>query len=290
VGTDVTGGDLTRADSAPRYVTAQIAHARRDATRSSLGNEDLLAADVLEMHDVEIIDGRPLESRLEIDVDGFILRRAPSTVGDFFDVAQIESIYTDEVMALVAEVSGARDMVVLEHVIRGPNRLAQEHPEYPRHMLGWGLKAHLDADEATFRTWASNMCEPDLVERCQRDEFAVYNVWRPLNRVEKMPMAFCHAATVQSDDLIPAYYDGRFPGMVESEYYPAISYFHIAHNPEHRWYTFPAMEPSEVVVFKQWDTDASRAHCVPHTAFVDPTSRPDAANRTSIEMRIFALR
>ncbi|MGD9795401.1 MAG: CmcJ/NvfI family oxidoreductase [Acidimicrobiia bacterium] len=271
-------------------VTASVAHARRDAAGSAPGNADLLAADVLEMHDVEITDARPIAARLDIDVDGFVLRERPSGVANFFDLDQIESRYLGETLALVHELSGARDMVVLEHVIRGPQRLAREHPEYPRHMLGWGLKAHLDADEATFRTWAANVCDPVLIERCGRDGFAVYNTWRSINRVEKMPMAFCHAATVHHDDLVPAFYDGRFPGMVEAEYYPAISYFHIARNPAHRWYTFPAMEPHEVVVFKQWDTDASRARCVPHTAFVDPTSRPDAASRMSIEVRVFALR
>jgi hypothetical protein len=78
--------------------------------------------------------------------------------------------------------------------------------------------------------------------------------------------------------------------MPDSEYYPAITYFHLAHNPAHRWYYFPDMQPDEVVIFKQWDTDESKALCVPHSAFEDPTSRSDAVPRTSIEVRVFALR
>src|SRR5207249_3885505 len=108
--------------------------------------------------------------------------------------------------------------------------------------------------------------------------------------VEQMPLALCHAATVRRDDLIPAYFEGRYPGMPDSEYYPAVTYFHLAHNPEHRWYYFPDMHPDEVVIFKQWDTDASKALCVPHSAVRDPTSRTDAGPRQSIEVRVFALR
>ena len=66
-------------------VTASVAHARRDAARSSLGNADLLAADVLEMHDVDITDARPIATRLDIDVDGFVLRERASAVSDFPD-------------------------------------------------------------------------------------------------------------------------------------------------------------------------------------------------------------
>jgi hypothetical protein len=95
---------------------------------------------------------------------------------------------------------------------------------------------------------------------------------------------------VRPEDLVPASFDGRYPGMPESEWYPAITYFHLAHHPDQRWYYFSDMQPDEVAVFKQWDTDGRRARWVPHSAFDDPTSRPDPVPRASIEVRALAIR
>jgi hypothetical protein len=271
-------------------VEATIAHARQDVDLQAAHSSDALSRDVLEDCTVAITDARPGASRLSLDEDGFVLRKEQTAVADFFDLDQINDVYLPEALGLVIALSGARDGVVLEHVIRGPVRMAADHPEYGRHMLGWALKAHIDGDEATYRTWAAHVAEPALAARCEVEPFAVYNVWRPITPVEQRPLALCHARSVQRDDLVPAFYDGRFPGMPASEYYPAIAYFHLAHNPEHRWYYFPDMQPDEILVFKQWDSDESNARCVPHSAFVDPTSRPDPVPRTSIEVRVFALR
>jgi hypothetical protein len=272
------------------YVRADIAHARRDVDFGAMNVTDTLSRDALETHTVVISDARPAAPRLSLDDDGFILRRNPTEMTSFFDLGRIHQVYLREVQRLIVDVSGARDTIVLEHVIRGPHRMAENYPAYGRHMLGWAVKAHIDGDEATYRTWAAHLAGSDLVARCETEPFAVYNVWRPLAPVEHMPLALCHATTVHRDDLIPSFYEGRYPGMPDTEYYPAITYFHLAHNPAHHWYYFPDMHPDEVVIFKQWDTDDSKALCVPHSAFHDPTSRTDARPRQSIEVRVFALR
>lgn len=271
-------------------VQAPIAYARRDVDPRTMSATDTLSVDALEMHLTTIGDVRDAAPDLSLDEDGFILRQRPTTVDDYFNLDRVEQAYIPEVVDLVTELSGATGAVVLEHVIRGPLKLGQEHPEYGRHTLGWAFKAHLDADENTFRTWAANVAPPELADRCRSESFAVYNVWRPITPVEQKPLAFCHARTVRREDLIPAYFDGRYPGMNESEYYPSISYFHLAFDPGQRWYYFSDMQPYEVAVFKQHDTSHTRAHCVPHTAFEDPSSRPDAVRRQSIEVRVFALR
>jgi hypothetical protein len=50
------------------------------------------------------------------------------------------------------------------------------------------------------------------------------------------------------------------------------------------------MTPGEAVVFKVFDSDESAGpRFTAHSAFKDPTSRPDARPRQSIEMRAFAF-
>ena len=58
------------------------------------------------------------------------------------------------------------------------------------------------------------------------------------------------------------------------------------HNPEHHWFYFPRLTPSEVLLLKIYDsrTDGT-ARLTAHTAFDDPTSPPHAPPRRSIELR-----
>ena len=57
---------------------------------------------------------------------------------------------------------------------------------------------------------------------------------------------------------------------------------------KHRWYYFPKMQMDEVLLFKQFESDtALPGRMTFHTAFVDPTARPDALERQSIECSAF---
>ncbi len=62
----------------------------------------------------------------------------------------------------------------------------------------------------------------------------------------------------------------------------------FAHDPGHRWCWYPDLTAEEAIVFKTHDTEADVARLMPHVAFDDPLSPPDAAPRVSIEMRAIA--
>jgi len=60
----------------------------------------------------------------------------------------------------------------------------------------------------------------------------------------------------------------------------------FTYNPNHHWYYFPYLKPSEVVLLKCYGSEEDgRARFTAHTAFDDPTSPPDAVPRESIEVR-----
>jgi hypothetical protein len=61
------------------------------------------------------------------------------------------------------------------------------------------------------------------------------------------------------------------------------------YNAGHRWCYFSDMTRDEVLVFKAFDSDPSRASGVPHVAFTDPTCPPDAPARESIDARFIAF-
>ena len=59
----------------------------------------------------------------------------------------------------------------------------------------------------------------------------------------------------------------------------------MRHNPEHRWFYYPDMTRDEAIIFKTNDSDPAQPHCVPHSAFDDPSCPNGVLTRASIEMR-----
>ena len=79
--------------------------------------------------------------------------------------------------------------------------------------------------------------------------------------------------------------DAAFAELPGEEQMPAASVFHF--NPRHRWWYFPNMTASEVLLLKFYDSDRSAPWRTPHTAFRD-SSFPEAITRESIEFRSVA--
>ena len=66
--------------------------------------------------------------------------------------------------------------------------------------------------------------------------------------------------------------------------------YHLAHNPQHRWYYAPWMTPDEVLLIKGWDSlNDGRARFTPHGAFNQPDTPATAAPRESIEVRTLVV-
>lgn len=57
----------------------------------------------------------------------------------------------------------------------------------------------------------------------------------------------------------------------------------------HQFYYAKAMRPDEAYIFTCYDSRYNRARFTPHTGFTDPTARPDAPERESIEIRAYAF-
>ena len=108
------------------------------------------------------------------------------------------------------------------------------------------------------------------------------NVWRPLiEPVIDAPLALCDARTVMAQDLVAA--EIRYPGRSGEIYV-------LKHSPLHRWHYFPHMTKREVLVFKQYDAQASGvSRFTPHAAFLDPAAPADAPLRASVEARCLVL-
>ncbi len=116
------------------------------------------------------------------------------------------------------------------------------------------------------------------------------NLWTPVRPVHNWPLAVCDASSVESPDLAEISF-GKPETRQSDEFAGGFDSggFVLTHNPGHRWFYYPNMQPEEVLAFRLCDTQQSNAHMTAHTAFEDPTAVPGAPKRMSYEIRTIAV-
>jgi len=229
-------------------------------------------------HPIPIRDGRAVRGDLSLDGHGFVLLRHRSAVTDFYDAAQLKTIYLPEVERLVAAATGAVKVVAFDHNLRSSavtgddaNGVSEPawrvHNDYTVRSGPQRVRDLLDPDEADFRL---------------RHRFAVVNLWRPIKGpLLEAPLALCDARSMAAHDFVAN--DLIYPDRVGETY--AVTF-----NPRHRWFYFPRMQTDEAILIKCYDSlDDGRARFTAHTAFRDPTTPVGAPPRESIEVRTLAF-
>jgi hypothetical protein len=203
----------------------------------------------------------------------FALREHNSAVRDFYDSDEVESVYYPELERLLKRETGAKRVVVFDHIVRNPV-LAR------RGQRGVRAPAMLVHNDYTFKSAPRRVRDllPGEADRLLESRFAEINVWRPIRGpIESSPLALCDARSLDAADIVSI-------DLVYRDHVGEI--FGFLYNPKHRWYYFPNMLPSEVLLLKCYDSeDDGRARFSAHTSFDDPNSPPNATPRESIEAR-----
>jgi hypothetical protein len=206
----------------------------------------------------------------------FRLVRQTTEVEDFYDDAQIESTYHDEVRALLTEITGAARIEIFDDTRRSTSLERQKdknireaaaivHNDYTARSGIKRLRDHFADD-------------PDEAEKLLQRRFAIVNVWRSIaGPVSNHALTLCDATTVRPDDLV----------SVERRAEERTGELQVAlHHPGQRWYYFPEMQMDEALLIKTFDSETDgRARFTIHTSFEDPGAAADAAPRESIETR-----
>lgn len=225
-----------------------------------------------ETREVKVIDARAIAGRLSLDREGFMLLSSPSAVHDFYDDEEIRSIYYAECERLMRGATGARRVVAFDHIVRNAARSAN----------GNQIKQPAGRVHNDYTAKSAPQRVRDLMggeaEELLRRRFAINNVWRPISGpLLQSPLALCDAQTLSEENLIAS--DLRYPDRTGEIY-------SVTYNPAQRWYYFPKMQPSEVVLIRCFDSARQgAARFSAHGAFDDPQTPPDAPPRESIEVR-----
>jgi len=228
-------------------------------------------------HKMPIYDGRAIANDLSLEREGFIFVQHHTKMEDFYDAAELRAVYYAEIEQLVKQTAGAHRVLVFDHTLRSADTAMRE----AKQISGPVRNAHNDYTEWSGPQRVRDLL-PDEADELLKRRFAVVQVWRPIRHpVEREPLAIADARSIGMKELFPS--SRVYPDRVGEVY-------HCAYNPQHRWYYFPRMLRDEAIVFKTFDSAKDgRARWTAHSAFDDPTSRPDAPPRESIEMRTLAF-
>ncbi|HLY54431.1 MAG TPA: CmcJ/NvfI family oxidoreductase [Stellaceae bacterium] len=228
---------------------------------------------------VEIEDAREAADPPSLDREGFRLVSHPSSVRNWRDPDEVRRVYTPEIERLVGELTGAARVVITGG---GVLRFGERSPDAGTLLNSLPARfVHVDISDPTGESFADRAAPEGYRGR----RFAHYNVWRVLSPPpQDVPLTVCDARSVAPEDLVAA--DAVFdaPGQPEWSFEGLV----VRHNPAHRWIYYSGMTEAEALVFTTCNSDPARPHCVPHSAFDDPSCPSGVPPRASIEMRAIA--
>jgi hypothetical protein len=234
-----------------------------------------------QMSPVWISDARTMASSASIDLEGFELWDAPTSMADFDDEDTIRSRYYAEAAELAKCVTKADRAYVFDHLRRwreaGRPALHFGRKGNEGNRPGAVGRVHTDYSET------SGLKRLDLVvlnpeDRSRLRRFAIVNIWRSIRaKIVDTPLALCDARTVSANDLAAS--DIFYPNRRGEIYL-------VQQSPHHRWAYFSEMDRHEALIFKQYDSQVNGvARFTPHTAFDLPDIPPNAPLRESVEIR-----
>lgn len=293
---------------------------RRDKDGSDGGSEGVQ----LQKREMQVQDARAMSGteRPTLDRNGVDLLRSPIDGGalDFFDNEAVLKRYYPQSADVIQQATGARTVAAFDHNIRSAaGKQSRTRIQGGQQVQGPAHVVHgdytLTSAPARMRQLSQppggndtirdllaegeTLLDPDEVEAAIAiGRFAIINLWRNIvdDPVEVNPLALCDAATVIPDDLV----------VFEIHYADRIGENYFAkHADSHRWLFYPEITKDEALLIKQWDSagnlarsggskgdgEASDLPCTFsfHSAFEDPTTRADARDRWSIEVRCAVL-
>lgn len=227
------------------------------------------------MRDVDINNARAHTGHFKLHEHGFELVKHQLQNPNFDDDAWIQESLYPSIESAVKKTSGASHVFIFDHTIR--RGVANSLRKPAQHV-------HVDYTHNTGPERAAQMIDASKLAQLKGKRFIQVNFWRSVDGpVEQLPLGFLDSQSLDEDDLIPAEIAFVDTGHVGEIYA-------LRHNPEQRWYYYPDMQDTEALLIKGYDTDNDAiSRFTPHSAFTDPTSKPDAAPRQSIEVRTFAF-
>lgn len=277
-------------------VTSQLMYIHDDGTRPWLYARPRTYKDIhkqdfggrQEYVKVQINSGRD-DPNITLDDVGFQLIsncESSLTNKEFYNCnSKVESVYYEEISKLICQTTGASYVHCFHHGTRNGSKDSKKAQRY-------AMDVHTDSSpsdgDVTYLDCLKNMAKKCIDTTPYRTGRYLYiNAWRNISDTDVIEDN--HLAVLDETSLVKP--DDYVPYDFHQEGYSGTNYYLSSRNAkQHKWYYFPKMGTSEVLLFKQYDSDPTRrARMCFHAAFQDPTAPESAAPRQSIEVRCIAF-
>ncbi|SMY29883.1 unnamed protein product [Zymoseptoria tritici ST99CH_1A5] len=228
--------------------------------------------------EVAVHNGWDRVADFSVDKEGFAVKDFnPSFPNNAFnDDSAVRDKFYPEVVEFLKKELGAKRVLVFDHTIR--TKANQAKPITDQSNTSQRAPVALVHCDYTAESGPVRVKQllPDEADDLLARRTAFINVWKPLNKVEEYPLAMCDVTSSPPEDFFKLYL--RYQDRTGENYV-------MRRNEKHDWVYFPDMTPDKSILLKTYDSDKQRAQFVGHSAFVDPTSKPDAPARESVEIR-----
>lgn len=247
------------------------------------------------VHDARLLQSGSASDAAFFAAHGFVLLTAPVAVRDWdcdqsLPDNEIARLYLPKVEEIIRTRLLPGRRIEVHHF--GPVRRRGPGTANPTYANGAHQDYGLTADDfehsvAAFATPEAGRKWREGYERDDVEGFMVLDFWRTAGMtepLEHMPLALCDPSSVDPADIVETELEGIAPSGATTHH------MCLRNNPAQRWYYYPRMTPDELLVFKLFHATRGEApprlaSCI-HTAIVDPTTPPGAAERQSCEHRV----
>lgn len=233
------------------------------------------------MQSVPIMNGRLCQQEWDLNQHGFVLLPMSTSVMDFYNDAQIDDIYKEEVKTLLIQYTGASRVETFDYTRRSSSNKIRKKKQ----IREAAAIVHNDYTAISgLNRLKQFLSESQLAdaESLLNKNFAIVNVWRSINGpIYNYPLAMCDASSVAEDNLL----------AVKLESKERVGELQLAmYNSKHHWVYFPEMQIDEALIFKTFDSiDDGRARFTLHTSFDDLSVNKNVPPRESLETRCFVF-
>ncbi|KAK3111894.1 hypothetical protein LTR53_012388 [Teratosphaeriaceae sp. CCFEE 6253] len=234
-----------------------------------------------DLQEVTITDGWHRAKEFECDTHGFALHDFTSSyAGAWEDESGVRESFYPEVVDFLKKTTGAKEVLVFDHTIRTKKNVAKAITQESNTSQRAPVRlVHCDytAESGPLRV---QQLLPDTAQDLLSRRVAFYNVWKPLAKVEEMPLAMLDVTTSPPEDYFKLFL--RYRERTGENYV-------LSHSDAHKWWYFPGMTAEQVILLKTFDSEEGRARFVGHSAFEDPETKAGAPARESVEIRTIAF-
>ncbi|KAI1758616.1 hypothetical protein GGR53DRAFT_516489 [Hypoxylon sp. FL1150] len=222
--------------------------------------------------EIVVANLRGQEGQFTFEKNGFAVLGFNSSMAyeDFANTANLENIYAQELGTCLLQYFQATSVRIFSILIR------RRHPEFPNietrrttQAVQPASRVHIDATPQALRELMSELETREGADRHEPRRFIYLNVWKPLRGpLYDWPLAFCDATTVNQQDL--EQHDHIFPSKPNAPSSPGNIVREnqtVYHNPSQRWYYLSGQMPSELLLFRQVDSENNngmyqRSYCL----------------------------